>query len=185
MTAPILTSEPAQINAGDTAKWLKTLADYPASDGWALSYTLVNAAQRIAFASVAQGADHLVNVLAATTAGWAAGKYDFRGIVTKGADVCTISSGRITINPVFGATALDARSQARRQLEAIEATLEGRATSATAEYEIAGRKMKYIPIPELLQLRDRLRSDVAREDAAAGIAKGMGNPGRIYVRFGP
>lgn len=184
MTASVPTQEPTQINAGDTAKWSKDLPNYLPSDGWLLSYTLVNAAQRIAFSSSASGANHLVNVAAASTAAYVAGKYDYRGLVTKAAEVFTVSSGRITINPAFGAVALDARSQARKQLEAVEATLEGRATSATAEYEIAGRKMKYIPIPELLQLRDRLRADVAREDSASRMAAGLGQPGRIYVRFG-
>lgn len=183
MTAPIPTKEPATINAGDTATWKKSLADYPASAGWVLIYTLVNTAQRITFTAAASGDDHLVTVLASTTAVWVAGGYEYRAVVTKALEAYTVASGRITISPVFSA-AVDARSQARRALEAVELTLEGRASSATAEYEIAGRKLKYIPIPELLQLRDRLRRDVAGEDAAASIAKGLGNPGRIFVRFG-
>lgn len=184
MTAPIPTTEPAQIVAGDTAKWLKTLADYPASAGWALAYTLVNASQRYTFSAAVQGDDFLITVSAATTSGWAAGSYDFRGAVSQAGEVYTVSVGRIAVAAAFGA-AIDARSQPRRTLEAIESTLEGRASSATAEYEIAGRKLKYIPIPELLQLRDRYRRDVAAEDAAEKVAKGLGNPGRIYVRFGP
>lgn len=182
MTVP--TTEPTQINAGDTAKWTKTLANYPASAGWVLSYALVSAAQRYTFSATAQGDDFLITVAAATTTAYVAGAYEYRGTVSKAGEVFTVSSGRITIAPAFG-SAIDASSRVRRSLEAIEATIEGRATSATAEYEIAGRKLKYISIPELLQLRDRLRQDVAREDAAAQIAKGMGNPNRIYVRFGP
>lgn len=183
MTAPIPTTEPALINAGDTAKWLKALTDYPASSGWVLSYTLVNAAQRYIFSAATSGDEFLVTVAAATTAAWVAATYDYRATATKSGEVYTVATGRITIAPAFGA-AVDARSQARRTLEAIESTLEGRASSATAEYEIAGRKMKYIPVPELLQLRDRYRRDVSAEDTAAQIAKGLGNPGRIYVRFG-
>lgn len=181
---PIPTTEPASLNAGDTAQWLKTLADYPASEGWVLAYALVNTGQRIAFTAAAQGDAHLVSVPAATTAAWAPGAYDFRASVSKGADVFTVGAGRITIAPAFGA-AVDARSQARRTLEAIEATLEGRASSATAEYQIAGRQMRYIPVPELLTLRDRYRRDVRAEEAAERIKAGLGNPGRIYVRFGP
>jgi hypothetical protein len=183
VTASIPTTEPALINAGDTAKWFKTLADYPASTGWVLSYALVNASVRLAFSGAAAGDDFLVTVAAATTASWAPGAYDFRATVTKSGEVFTVGQGRITVAPAFGA-AIDARSSARRMLEAVEATVEGRASSATAEYEIAGRKLRYIPVPELLTLRDRLRQDVAREDAAARIAKGLGNPGRVYVRFG-
>ena len=177
-------TEPSSLNAGDTARWLKTLPDYPASAGWVLGYELVNAATRIAFSSTAQDEAHLVNVPAATTAAWAPGAYQWRARVALGADVCTVATGQITIQPAFGA-AVDARSHARRTLEAIEATLEGRATSATAEYQIAGRSMKYIPVPELITLRDRYRAEVRQEDAAARMAAGQGNPGRIYVRFGP
>jgi hypothetical protein len=177
------TSEPAIINAGNTAKWLKSLPEYPASAGWVLSYELVNAAQRIAFSSSAVADDHLVIVPATTTADWVAGTYDWRALATLAAEVYTVGQGRIEIAPAFGA-AVDARSQARRTLEAIEATLEGRASSATAEYQIAGRALKYIPIPELLTLRDRYRRDVKAEDDAAAVASGLGARGRIFVRFG-
>lgn len=183
MSAPTPTTEPASLNAGDTARWLKSLVDFPASDAWVLTYTLVNAAQRITFTASAQGDDHLVNVPAATTAAWVAGAYDWRASVSKAGEVYTVASGRITIAPAFGAV-VDARSQARRSLDAIEATLEGRASSSTAEYEIAGRRLKHIPVPELLQLRDRLRQDVRAEDAAAAAAAGLQSRGRVYVRFG-
>lgn len=148
-----------------------------------LAYTLVNATQRYTFGATQMGDNYLVNISAATTAAYVAGSYDFRATVSKAGEVFTVSQGRMAVTPAFG-VAVDARSQARRTLEAIDATLEGRASSATAEYEIAGRKMRFIPIPELLQLRDRLRRDVAGQDAAAAVAKGLGNPNRIYVRFG-
>ena len=185
MTAPIPTTEPASINAGDTVKWLKTLTDYPASAGWLLAYVLINAAGKVTFSASVQGDDHLVNVGAATSTAWQAGAYDYRAQVSKNGEVYTVGCGRIVINAAFGSATLDARSQARQALEAIEATLTGRASSATAEYEIAGRKMKFIPFPELLALRDRLRQDVAREDAAAAAGAGLPNKNRIFVRFGP
>lgn len=179
----IPTSEPARVNAGNTAKWLKSLPEYPASAGWVLSYELVNAAQRITFSSSPSADDHLVNVTAAATGAWVAGSYDWRALATLGSEIYTVASGRMEIAPAFGVV-VDARSQARRTLEAIEATLEGRASSATAEYQIAGRALKYIPIPELLTLRDRYRRDVKAEDDAAAVASGLGARGRIYVRFG-
>lgn len=184
MSPPIPSTEPASLNAGDTAKWLKSFENYPASDGWHLNYILINGKGKITFDSIEQGDDHLINVLASTTAGWAAGNYDWRASVKKSDYVFTVGSGRVVVNAAFSAATLDARSQARRTLEAIESTLEGRASSATAEYEIAGRKLKYIPIPELLQLRDRLRRDVRSENTAASISAGRKNPNRIFVRFG-
>lgn len=184
MSPPIPKSEPPSVNAGDTARWLKALADYPASEGWDLSYTLINTAGKIEFSATAEGDAHRVEVPATETAVWGAGDYAWRASVSKAGQVFTVATGRIIILAAFTAPTLDARSRAARTLEAIDSTLEGRASSATAEYEIAGRKLKYIPIPELLQLRDRLRRDVREEAAAAAIGAGLANPGRIYVRFG-
>lgn len=178
------THEPARVIAGDTAKWLKMLPEYPASAGWALSYELVSAAQRYTFNATPADDDHLVQVGAAATALWVPGAYQGRGRVSLSGEVFTVAQWALQVAPSFG-TAVDARSSARRTLDAIEAVLEGRASSSTQEYSIAGRSLKYIPIPELLTLRDRYRQDVAAEENAANLAAGGLPRGRIYVRFGP
>lgn len=187
MSANIPTSEPARVVAGDTAKWIKSLADYPATDGWALTYRLVNACGSITFASTASGADHLVNVSAATTANWIAGSYAWRVQAVKAGEVYTVGQGQMVVEPSFDAQALDARSSSRRMLDAVEATLEGRASSAQQEYEIATsagkRKLVYVPMAELLALRDRLRAEVAREEQASALAAGRAPRGRILVRM--
>jgi hypothetical protein len=176
----IPSTEPARINAGDTARWLKALPDYPASADWVLGYELVSAANRYTFSAAPDGDNHLVNVAAATTAAWVPGSYAWRARVSLSGEVFTVGQGHITVDPSFGSI-VDARGHARKTLDAIEAVLENRASSATAEYQIAGRSLKYIPIPELLALRDRYRQEVAREEAASR----LGGAGRIYVRFGP
>lgn len=181
MTAQIPSIEPTTITPGDTVKWTRTLPDYPADAGWVLSYEFVKASTRITVTGGASGADHAVTISSATSAAYVAGTYDWRARVTKAGEVYTVASGRTVIKPSFAA-ATDARSQMRIALEAIEATLAGRATTATAEYEIAGRRLKFISPTELLVLRDRYRIDVAREDAAARSAAGLPNPGRVYVR---
>jgi hypothetical protein len=182
MNAALL--EPASINAGDTVKWLVPLPQHPASEGWSVTYTLVNGTNRITFAATPDGDDHLVNVPAATSGTWAAGTYEWRAQAAKAGEIYTVRFGRIVIHPAFTAP-VDARSQAVRMLEAVEAFIESRATSGPiAEYQIAGRSLRNIPIPELLTLRDRLRMDAAREQAAADLAKGLAPRGRIHVRFG-
>ncbi len=180
----IPTAVPALVNAGDTIRWTRSLSDYPASAGWTIAYTLINAAGKIEIAGSASGDDFAVTVAAATSAGWTAGTYDWREQVSKAGEVYTTGSGRITVAPSFASNAtLDSRSAARRALEAIEAVLEGRASSAVAEYEIAGRRLKYIPVADLLVLRDRYRAEVASEDAAANAAAGLPDRRRIFVRF--
>ena len=177
--------EPAVLIAGDTLRWTRSLPDYPASAGWLLSYTLINAAVKLTITGSALGDNHSILVPAATSAGYTPGAYDWRARVTLAGEVYTVGEGRFTVKASFGASTYDARSAARRTLDAIEATLEGRASSAVLEYEIASRRLKYIPVSELLQLRDRYRAEVAREDAAAAAAAGLSDRRRVYVRFGP
>lgn len=182
--ADIPTIEPTTANAGDTWRWTRTLADYPASAGWALSYTLINAAAKITINASASGDDHAVTVNAATTAGYAAGIYDWRARVSKAGEVYTVGEGRITVRNAFGGSTFDARSHARKTLEAIEAVIEGRASSEVSYYMIGNRQLRYMTPAELLTLRDKYRAEVAREDAAAAVAAGLPDKRRVFVRFG-
>jgi hypothetical protein len=172
--------EPISIIPGDTVKWTRSLADNPASAGWALSYELLNAQHRYQIAASADGDAHRVVIPASTTETYAPGAYDWRARVTNADEVYTVATGRLTVAPSFGAAA-DVRSHARRTLDAIEAVLEGRASSATAEYEINGRRLKYIPLNELHAMRSKYQREVAAEEGKSG---SRGVSGRIMVRFG-
>jgi hypothetical protein len=186
MAAPTPTTEPASLIAGDTAKWIKSLTDYAATDGWVLTYTLLNAAAKITIVAGASGEDHLVNVAAATTVAWVAGQYTWRAqVVNAAGDAFTLATGTITVQAAFGGAAtLDARSHARKALANIEAYLENANNLSAASYEIAGRKLQRFGITDLLSLRDRYRAEVAREDAAANVGRGLPDRRRVMVRFG-
>ena len=185
MAAPTPTYEPARFTAGDTIRWLKCLPDYLPAEGWQLVYTLLNATGKITFNAIASGADHLVSVAALTTAGWAAGDYAWRAQVVRAGEAYTVASGTCTVQPAFSAATLDARSHARKTLANIEAYLENPGSISSHKYEIAGRMLQRFPLPELLTLRDRYRAEVAREDAAASVARGLPDRRRVFVRFGP
>lgn len=185
MAADIPTTEPAALRAGDTWKWTKTLADYPAS-AWTLTYRFKNAAGGFEFTAVASGDDYAVTVAAATTAGYAAGTYHWQAQVVAGAEKFTVDTGVLVVDPnLFSGTAtaaFDARSHARKMLAAIEAWLEAK-DPAVAEYEIAGRRMKYIPIAELVKLHSRYAAAVSAEDAADKLAAGIGVGRKIQFRL--
>lgn len=186
MAAQTPTTEPTTLVAGDTAKWAKHLPDYLPADGWSITYTWVNSAHRYTATTAADpddGTRHLANIAPATTATWAAGVYEWRAQATNGTDVFTVASGTATVQPAFNA-ATDARSHARKTLDAIEAYLENANNLAAAEYEIAGRRLKRHTLPELLAMRDRYRSEASREADAQRAAAGLPSRGRVYVRFG-
>lgn len=185
MAHPIPTIEPATLRAGDTATWTRSLPDYPATAGWVLSYALVKDGARITFSASASGADHLVSVAPATTALWAAGVYTWSAKVSLAGAVHTIATGTVEILADYSAAVagLDARSHARITLNALEAWIEGR-DIAVAEYQIAGRTLKTIPIEQLLKLRDSYRREVRQEDDAQRAAAGLPSRNKLVVRFG-
>lgn len=185
MTATVPTQEPAQLRVGDTWRWTRQLADYPAS-AWALIYAFKSAAGGFQVTATADGDTHAVAVAAATTAGYTAGAYTWIAWVEAGGEKYTVDSGSVELLPDYragsAASALDDRSHARKMLDAIEAWLESR-DPAVAEYEIAGRRMKYVPLAELVKLRNRYTAEVAAEKNAAALSRGEGIGRRIQFRI--
>jgi hypothetical protein len=174
MSAPIPTTEPASIRAGDSASWQISDANYSAGAGWVLTWTFINAAGKFSITSTASGNDHLVHVLPAVTALYPAGDYAWQCVAANGTDAYTIRQGNMEVVASFAAVAtLDGRSFARKTLDALEAWIETH-DPGVAEYEIAGRRMKYIPITDLLKLRDQFRKEVRGQS---------GKSGRVYLRF--
>jgi len=141
----------------------------------------VKAGAKITIVSAAAGDLHQSTVAAAITATWGAGNYAYHERVSNGSESYSVGSGLLDILPDFAGTSpggLDARSHAHRTLAALEAWIEAR-DIGVAEYEIAGRRLKTIPIPDLLKLRDRYRQEVRAQSGS----NGSGRSGRIYLRF--
>jgi hypothetical protein len=177
--------EPGSLRVGDTWRWTRTLDDYPA-DAWVLKYRFKNSAGGFEITATASGTDHSITVVAATSAAYTAGSYTWTAWVEGGtSEKYTVDSGSCELLSDYrsglATVALDDRSHARKTLDAIEAWIEGR-DLAVAEYEIAGRRMKYIPIPELLKMRSRYQLEVQSEDNVAKLARGEGVGRKIQFR---
>lgn len=177
--------EPSQLRVGDTWRWTRSLADYPAGT-WTLNYRFKNAAGGFEIAASASGTTHDITVDAVTTGAYTAGDYQWMAWVVSGAEKFTIDQGSATLLPDYrsgaATAALDDRSHARKTLEAIAQWIEGR-SPGVAEYEIAGRRMKYIPITDLLKLRERYKAEVANENAADALRRGEGIGRKIQFRI--
>lgn len=189
MTISIPTNEPSAVRAGDTWQWTRSFSDYPATL-WTLKYRFKHATSAgFEVVATASGTDHSVTVTAAVSAALAAGLYTWIAWVediATGLVKHTLDTGSLTLDPDYrsgtAAAVLDDRSHARKMLEAIEAWLESR-DLAVAEYQIAGRMMKYIPIAELIKLRSRYRLEVQTETNAELLAKGEGIGRKIQFRI--
>jgi hypothetical protein len=189
MSTTIPTTEPASARAGDTWRWQRTLSDYPAST-WTLSYTLFNAAGKVSIAATADGDDHLVSVAPATTAAYTAGRYDWVAHVSDGTDRHQVGAGSINVLPDLSAvSSYDGRSHARKMLDAIDALLEGRATTDQLDLIAAanvgsnsGDQSMQMRPEFLMNLRKHYAAMVASEDRASAIANGD-NPGVMQMRW--
>ena len=158
----IPTKEPTQVVAGDTAKWTATYQDYPASGGWALSYSIKNADNAFVFDATASGNDFSVSV---DTTKWAPGRYMLFGFVSNGTERHVVMSGALQVLPnLAGTDPYDGRSHNRRVFDNIKAVLEGRASKDVMEYQIGGRALKKTPLADLMKFRDYYASLVMREE---------------------
>ena len=181
----IPTSEPQALQAGDTLRWRISLPDFPASDGWALAYRLVNGAGSIAITATPDGDAHTVLVDATTSAAWPAGSYTAVRTVTRAGERHTLAPITLTVRPDYAsATSADARTPARRALDDLRAALaQWLATSgAVQDYQIAGRSMRFATVDEIQKRITLAERQVAAEAAALG-ERAPSTPRRVLVRF--
>jgi hypothetical protein len=186
MSTP-LEREPTSFTAGDTLAWIRSLADYPASDGWELAYRFINAAAKFDITAAADGDDHVILEAAADTAGYTAGTYAWQAFVTKATERYTVGTGFCEVKPNLAAvsdTGYDDRTPARKALDALNSGLEQFGSNAHVQgYSIEGREMRYRNFAEFMAARDRLVQEVAREDARQRAAAGLASKNRLRVQF--
>lgn len=176
---------PSTLFAGATWAWGIVDTERSPADGWSLDFRLIgttNTALTVATNAAGDGWD--VTYDATSSAAITPGRYEWVAVATKSPTVQPIARGEVTVeaNPLT-ATGTDSRSSSRIALENIEALIANRATTAQKMYEIAGRKLENFPLSDLLAARDRLRADVARENACARVAAGLPDNRRILVSF--
>ena len=174
---------PTSFVAGDTLRFTISVADYPAPT-WDLTFYAESGAGSFSQASVDDGTSHSFTIPASTTAGIATGRYFWRIRATDGTIVETVADleGWIEahVNPAAPGNR-DMRSQARKLLDAVQATLENRATDGQLAMSIAGRSISRIPLKELLEWEQQLKAQVAVEEG--GVNVGIGR--NLYVRYSP
>jgi len=134
---------------------------------------------------VASGDDFVITNAAATTAALTPGRYTWQALVTSGSERHKAAEGVLVVEPNYATDAvLDSRSQARKLLDAIDATLNGGATIDKKSMSVAGRTIERMTAAELWELRQRVAFDVKREDDAALLANGGPDRRRVGIRFG-
>lgn len=186
-----MTSQPAEIYQGDKIQWIESRVapDATAVTVW-LRASAAGAGVQVQATDTEDG--WLVVLSAQATAVMAAGNWSLQVVSTVEGAPITKGRGSFTVRRslAFSGTAgaFDDRSQAQRDLDAVDEAIRA-LTSGAQEYQIGslgngGRKVVRADLSELIKWRDRLKAEVMREKRAEMIAQGLGDPRRLYVRFG-
>lgn len=176
MSYDIPTTEPARITAGDTIKWTKYLGDYDPGT-WTLSYAFVRSVsgsgdQLIITAANNGDGSHLATISADDSASMSVGEYAWHAYVTSGTERHRVGEGTVRVLPNFAATGYsttgyDGRTHAQKVLDAIEAVIEGRASSDQSSVSIStggvSRSLSRMSHDELVAMRNHYRAERARE----------------------
>lgn len=177
------TWEPTRISAGDRWLWERQdISDYPAGT-WTLSYALSKSDKLITLTAAANGSYHRVDVPAATTATYPAGRYTWAAYVTSGSDRRQIGSGEIEVRPNLAAatSGADSRSFAQQRVEQCEAAMRAR-DPAVASYSINGRQIFFQELKQVLEELNYWRTEVAKERRQADLDSGRPLGGRLLAR---
>jgi len=179
-----------ELIAGDSLNFTAAVPDYSAAEGWTLKYRLVprNAGGAVIdITATVVGDEYAVQIPATTTAAWGAGVYTWTSWVELGTEVYTVDAGQITVrpNPRTLPAGYDGRSQAHKALEDLKTAFATfSATQGTVRrYAIAGREMEFNSAAEILKQIAFWEAQLANEQAAADLAKGLKPKNRILTRF--
>ena len=176
------TSLPALIVAGQTVKFIREYGDFLPADGWTASAYLTNSANSYTVTATDNGdGRHLFTASKATTALYVAGSYKLTIQASTSAEAYIAEVATVQIDPALG-SAVDTRTHAKRVLDALEATLEGKATNDQLSYSIRGRSLSRMNPGELLEWRDKYKVEYKRELDAEKIANGMGTSSAVRER---
>jgi hypothetical protein len=129
--------------------------------------------------------DYIIEVPSATTAAYTNGDYHWYAFITRTSDSerIAVDDGYAKIEIDFANTNADHRSHAKKVLDAIQATIEGRASQDQMSYSIAGRSLSRMSIDDLLKFRDRYRAEYNRELKEWRIKNKQDTGNTIKVRF--
>jgi hypothetical protein len=173
-----LTALPESFPAGTTVIYTKSFTGFSSAE-WTLKLYLAGASV-INVTAAAEGTGFKVTLAAGDTDDFPAGTYQWTERLEKTGAVCDIASGTVILTPNLAtATAGSLQSWAERVLPLVEAAIAGRIPSGMESYQIAGRAVSKIPIPELKAFRSSLLVEISRLKHPKRISR------PIYIKFPP
>ena len=181
-----LRREPQLVAAGDAVEWLRQIDDYPPPI-WTLKYVIRNKSSIYKFDATNDSGVFLVSLTTAVTGTWKSGLYAIGAYVTDGTSQheVRVFFPTITIaqNLAFQPSGVDPTSWAARTLPLIESTIAALTGRTVESASVNGQMYSLANVAELFKLRERLKSEVAREEMKARLDAGLGAGNKVGIRF--
>lgn len=182
--------------AGDTLEFRDVLIEFPVSEGWTLAYRFTpkfapTTQAPITVQAAVDGDEYVIFQSPAQTALWLPGFYSWSRWVEKTGQVYTLdgldSGGQLEVkpNPRQTVAGHDNRTQAQKALDEAKAALADVRSGnfGVKRYSIGGREMEFFTVGEAVKAVRYWELQVANEDAAARLARGLQSGRTVRVRF--
>lgn len=179
--------EPSELVAGNRWAWKRTDlgVDYPpATYSFSYELSLDSGVTKIAITAGESGSDYIIEVPSATTAGYTAGTYKFHAFITRTADNerVLVDKGTIVVKPDYATSTADQRSHVKKTLDALEATIEAKATKDQLSHTIDGRSISRMNPEEVINWMNKYKAWYAQELKAERLGNSV-KTSKIYTRF--
>jgi len=165
VSASIPSQEPISAVAGDTISWTKSLSDYPASAGWALTYAfrLQQGAGALNITASTSGDNFSATITAAQSALMTAGIWIWSSYVTLAGERHHIGKGQLTLSPNLAAIdySIDLRSDAKQALDNAMAAWKSVKLGQTVM--LNGRTYTQHNLKDLILFVNQCKADYAQE----------------------
>lgn len=171
---------PRKFSVGDTLSWVESWSDYPAPL-YTLTLTLISTTGKQTVAASASGDGH---EFVLDSANLLAGRYDYQLVATGAGYRSTIDRGYVTVEPdLAAADNFDGRDWVDKSIEAVQASLEGRASHVQLKQTFDGVSIEKMSQLEQMDLLDRLYSKRNARNIKKKLANGKSPFPTVKPRF--
>lgn len=182
-------TEPLKFVLGDFVQWKRSdlVTDYPLATYSAQYVSRLSSGGNTEFTVVGTETDgtYLFTIASSTSSGFVAGDYHWQLEIVRTSDSSRIvvERGDWSIIVDLDVNGSDPRSHAQIMIGKIESILQGKADSDIGSYSIAGRSLTKMSFAELLDARDKYKSEYAQELIKARLEVGKPSGSTVKVRF--
>lgn len=183
-------AEPLKFVLGDFVQWKRSdlVTDYPLASYSAQYVSRLSGGGNTEFTVEATetGGTYLFTIPSATSAGFVAGDYHWQLEIVRTSDSSRIvlERGDWSVVVDLDVNGSDPRSHAQIMIGKIESILQGKADSDVGSYSIAGRSLTKMSFGELMDARDKYKSEYAQELIRSRLEVGKPSGSTVKVRFG-